>query len=221
MNQLVVSLIVILMPGIMATIICDKLTNHSKWDSFKFGLYSLTLGMACYVCLQALTYVYDVFNAASLTFEDIQWSNLNIWSSALNGGSGLNAWEICVAVILSVPVAFFSSWLINFKIFNKLAQKLRVSSKFGDENLYSYYLNSQEIDWVYVRDRENGFTYQGRVVSHSETDTLQELVLSQVSVYGYEDSELYYDVPTIYISREIGKLVIEAIPTEILGVTDE
>jgi hypothetical protein len=209
------------MPGIIATIICDKLTNHSKWDSFKFSLYSLTLGMGCYVFLQALMYGYNAFSAITVSWENVQWSNLKIWNIALNGGNGLDALEICIAVTLSIPMAFFASWLINFKFFNKLARKLRVSSKFGDENLYSYYLNSQEIDWVYVRDKENGFTYQGRVVSHSETDTLQELVLSEVSVYGYENSELYYDVPTIYISREIGKLVIEAIPNEILGATNE
>jgi hypothetical protein len=39
MNQLVVSLVVILMPGIIAAIISDKLTSHSKWDSFKFAQF--------------------------------------------------------------------------------------------------------------------------------------------------------------------------------------
>ncbi len=221
MNQLVVSLIVVLMPGIIATIICDKLTNHSKWDSFKFGLYSLTLGMACYALLQVCVYVSNVWSATTFSIDSIQWSNLKIWSSALNGGTGLEPWEICVAVLFSIPVSFFASWLINFKLFNKVAQALRVSNKFGDENLYSYYLNAQEIDWVYVRDKENGFTYQGRVVSHSETEALQELVLSEVSVFTYDDSEHCYDVPTMYISREIGKLVIEAIPDEILGEVNE
>lgn len=208
------------MPGIIATIICDKLTNHSKWDSFKFGLYALTLGMACYALLQVCFYIFN-FCYAIINSESIQWSNLKIWSSVLNGGTGLEPLEICAAVLLSIPVSFFASWLINFKLFNKFAQILRVSSKFGDENLYSYYLNAQEIDWVYVRDKENGLTYQGRVVSHSETDVLQELVLSEVSVFIYENSEHCYDVPTMYISREIGKLVIEAIPNEILGEVNE
>ena len=216
MNQLVVTLILILMPGIVAAIISDKLTNHSQWGSFKFSLYSMTLGVGCYALLQVTTYLVDI--ASSLSFKSISWTNLQIWNSALNGGSDIAAWEICTAALLALPVAFFASWLINFKFFNKLAQKLRVSNKFGDENLYSYYLNAQEIDWVYVRDVENNLTYQGRVVSHSENDNVQEIVLSEVSVFRYEDSAPLYEVPTIYLSREVGKMVIEAIPREFLGV---
>jgi len=55
--------------------------------------------------------------------------------------------------------------LVNYKIFHKFAQKLLISQKYGDENLYSYYLNAKEIDWVYVRDFERKLTYQGRVIS--------------------------------------------------------
>ncbi|OLF59864.1 hypothetical protein BTN33_08770 [Aeromonas veronii] len=217
MNQLVVSLVLILTPGIIATIICDKLTNHSKWDSFKFSLYSLTLGMASYALLQLVIYINNIIDYLIKPTPRFEWSNINIWTSALNGGGGIEAWEIFFAVILSLPIALFASWLVNFKAFNKIARKLGVSNKYGDENLYAYYLNSQEIDWVYVRDRENDFTYQGRIVSHSDKNDLQEIVLSEVSVYRYSDSAYCYDVPTMYISRERGKLIIEAIPTEFLG----
>jgi hypothetical protein len=213
LNQLVVTLIFILIPGIVAAIISDKLTHHSRWDSFKFSLYSLTLGVGCYVLLQVITYLFDILSGFSI--ESISWTNLQIWNSALNGAD-IAAWEICVATLLSLPVAFFASWLIHFKFFNKIAHKLRVSNKFGEENLYSYYLNAQEIDWVYVRDIENNLTYQGRVVSHSENDNAQEIVLSEVSVFRYEDSEFLYNVPTIYLSRGVGKLVIEATPNEFL-----
>ncbi|MBU2887183.1 hypothetical protein KO507_15560 [Gilvimarinus agarilyticus] len=219
MNQLVVVLVMILLPGIIATIISDKLTTHSKWDSFKFGLYAFTLGVLTYATLQLIVYLVDMCKAISLI--PFSWTNLAIWNSALNGGAGIKAWEICVAVFLSVPVAFFASWTINFKLFNKFAQKINVSTKYGDENLYSYYLNAEEIDWIYVRDPKNNFTYQGRVVSHSENDKVQEIVLSEVSVYRYEDSVFLYSVPTIYISREMGQLVIEAIPTDRLGETSE
>jgi hypothetical protein len=206
------------MPGIIATIISDKLTNHSKWGSFKFSLYSLTLGVSCYAFLQFLVYGFDIVN--NVHVKPIVWTNLKIWNSATHVGVDIAAWEICVATILSLPIALFASWLINFKFFNKVAQFIGVSSKFGDENLYSYYLNAQEIDWVYVRDVANNLTYQGRVVSHAENENVQEIVLSEVSVYRYVDSELLYEVPTIYLSREVGKLIIEAVPTELLGVEE-
>lgn len=215
MDQLVVTLILILMPGIVAAIISDKLTNHSRWGSFKFSLYSLTLGIGCYALLQMIVYLVNV--AYCIWEGSLIWNNLQIWNSALNGGTDIAAWEVCAATVLALPVSLFACWLINFKIFNKLAQKMGVSNKFGDENLYSYYLNAQEIDWVYVRDIEHNLTYQGKVVSHSENENVQEIVLSEVTVFRYEDSALLYAVPTIYLSRQVGKLVIEAIPSEILG----
>ena len=219
MNQLVVVLVVILFPGIIAAIISDKLTTHSKWDSFKFGLYAFTLGVLTYATLQMGVYAIDM--AKALSINPVEWRSLAIWNSALNGGNGIKAWEICVAALLSIPVAFVASWAINYKIFNKIAQKLKVTAKYGDENLYSYYLNAEEIDWVYIRDPLNNFTYQGRIVSHSENEKVQEVVLSEVSVYTYEDSEFLYSVPTIYLSREMGQFIIESVPTEILGEADE
>lgn len=219
MNQLVIVIIVILLPGVIATIISDKLTSHSKWDSFKFCMYSLTLGIFAYVLLQVAVYLYDAIKVFSI--NNIKWTHLSIWTSALNGGSGLIPWEICVAVVLSVPVALIASWSINFKIFNKIANKIKVSTKYGDENLYSYYLNAKEIDWVYVRDLRNKLTYQGRVVTHSENEKIQEIVLSEVSVYRYEDSVFLYSIPTIYLSRASGGFIIEAIPSHILGESNE
>jgi hypothetical protein len=215
MNQLVVSVVVILIPGIIATIISDKLTTHSKWDSFKFSLYALTLGVLSYVVLQVLVYAWNL--VSSISFGSVSWTNLKIWGSVLSGGNDISPWEICLAAVLSIPVAFLASWLINYKIFNKIGQKLKVTQKYGDENLYSYYLNAKEIDWVYIRDPESNLTYEGRVVQHSENDKIQELVLSEVSVYRYEDSEYLYSIPTIYLSKEAGKFLIEAIPPERLG----
>ena len=215
MNQLVVSVVIIMIPGIIATIISDKLTTHSKWDSFKFSLYALTLGVLSYVVLQVLVYASNL--VSSINIGIVSWKNLKIWGSVLSGGNDISPWEICLASVLSMPVAFFASWLINYKVFNKIGQKFKITQKYGDENLYSYYLNAKEIDWVYIRDKEGNLTYEGRVVQHSENDKIQELVLSEVSVYRYEDSEYLYSIPTIYLSKEAGKFLIEAIPPERLG----
>ena len=221
MTQLVVSIVVILLPGIIATIISDKLTSHSKWDAFKFGLYALVLGVFSYGILQFLVYVYNVFK--SLTISGFVWQHLNIWNSALNGGKDIHAWEVCSAFLLSVPVAFIASWMINYKVFNKIAQLIGISNKYGDENLFSYYLNSKEVNWVYVRDSEKDLIYQGRIIKFSENEKVHEIVLSEVSVYAdtEDEPELMYQIPTIYLCKECGKFSIEAIPLEDLGEKHE
>lgn len=219
MNQLVVTIIVILLPGIIATVICDKITVHSKWTLFKFSLYTLVLGVFSYTTLQLVYLVLDVFYACG--FSSAKWSYLKVWSNATSETPTIPWTEVFLAVVLSFPVAFLVAYLINHKIFNKFAQKIKVSSKYGDENLFSYYLNAKEIDWVYVRDKSQNITYQGRVVSYSENDHIQELVLSEVTVYRYEDSAKFYSVPTIYLCKKMGSFVIEAIPSKLLGRTND
>jgi hypothetical protein len=40
------------------------------------------------------------------------------------------------------------------------------------------------------------------------------LVLYDVVVYRYTDSEKLYSVPTVYLSKPVGEFVIEAIPND-------
>ena len=219
MNQLIVTLIVVLLPGIVAAVICDKITVHSKWTPFKFGVYSFVLGVFSYSGLQTIYYVSDMISTCSFSPE--QWSNLEIWNTTVSDNPTIPALELTLATLLALPVSFLAAFLVNHKVFNKLSQKLKVSSKYGDENLFSYYLNADEIDWIYVRDIDKNLTYQGRVVSYSEADTMQELVMSEVTVFRYDDSSELYSVPTIYLTKSNGNFVIEAVPENLLGECSE
>ena len=216
MDKIVFPLLVIFLPGIITTIIADKITNHSKWNSFKFGLYSFVLGFFTYASFQIILYSNDIILGFP-SDKTIQWSHLHIWNCALNGGTNINAIELIIALIFVLPVALIASWIINYKIFNKIAKLCKISYKYGDENLFSYYLNAKEIDWLYIRDAERNFTYQGRIDTFSENEKVQEIVLSEVTVYNYEDSEELYTLPTLYLCREVGKLIIEQISNDYLG----
>ena len=214
MNQLLIIISLILLPGVIATIILDKLTVHSKWDSFKYTLYSFVLGIFSYAILQFLTYIIDFFKYCS--FEKAQWTNLDIWNIAFSDNPSLSGSEVVFALLISIPLSFIISWIVNYKILNKIGEFFNVSTKYGDENLYSYYLNTNEIDWIYIRDVDNNLTYQGRVFSFSENSNIQEIVLYDVTVYRYEDSAELYHVPTIYLAKKSGSFRIEAVPQEYL-----
>lgn len=219
MNQLIVTLIVVLLPGIVAAVICDKITVHSKWTPFKFGVYAFVLGVFSYASLQMLYYIFDVISNCS--FNPEQWSHLKTWDATVSDNPSIPALEITFATLFALPTSFIAAFFINHKVFNKISQWLKVSSKYGDENLFSYYLNADEIDWIYVRDKKNNLTYQGRIVSYSEAETMQELVMSEVTVFRYEDSAELYSVPTIYLTKSTGKFVIEAVPENLLGAYND
>src|SRR5713226_1717384 len=172
MNGIAVAVAVILFPGLIATVIADKITVHVKrWDSFKYSIYSFIFGVSCYVIVQILAWL-NYRLPEGFQFLRLPVGALTVWSLVTDVRTKIDLFEVFMASLLSIPVAFSAAFLVNFKTFHKLAQKLHVSQKYGDENLYSYYLNAKEIDWIYVRDFERNLTYQGRVVSFSETDKI-------------------------------------------------
>ena len=62
---------------------------------------------------------------------------------ALQQKSIIKPWEIGASTFLSVLVGYFASFIVNYKILNKIGQKLKITTKYGDENLYSFYLNAK------------------------------------------------------------------------------
>lgn len=219
MNSFLVYISLIFFPGIIATIICDKITDHTeKWGYFKYTLYSFIFGITSYILAQILflllyrftlvgeirtaldsffssPMIISVFSAAILTQHQV--SSVNIIT------------DVLFSTILSPFVAALAAVIINYKLLMKLSNKFKISNKYGDESLYYYFLNSKQTKFVTVRDNEKGLTYQGNVSSFSLTESIQELLLSEVIVYDYESSQKLYFSPFIYISKPPGGFAIE------------
>ena len=114
-----------------------------------------------------------------------------------------------MASIISIILGFLISKLDHSKLINTFAKKYNISNKYGDENLYSYFLNSPDVNWVYIRVIENSLTYLGCVESFSETPENKEIVLNQVTVYNYPDSKKMYEIERIYLIFPKDKIIIE------------
>lgn len=218
MNELAITVGIILFPGLIAAVIADKVSQHTKsWGTFKYSIYSFIFGVSCYVLLQGVLYAF--WMPAHYLCPDrptLSSATLDVWSIVSTNTFSIEISDVFWATSLSPVVAAIAAYIYNKKIINKLTSKLGISSKYGDENLFSFYLNSPDIDWVYVRDIPNGLTYQGRVLSYSETDDIQELVLDDVTVFDYETSDEHYSIPKIYLSKPKGSFIIEAVSPDML-----
>ncbi len=213
-NALAIAIAVVLFPGVIACLICDKITVHSpKWGSFKYSIYSFVFGVLSYVLLQALFSISHWVSVLLCFVKSSPPELLNVWTIVTKQTTSIDLSEVFFATLLAPVVASTASFIVNHKVINKIAQKLHISSKYGDENLFSFFLNAKEVDWVYVRDKSGELSYRGRIVSFSETDSMQEIVLSEVTVFEYETSEELYSVPLIYLSKPMGSFVIEGTPT--------
>lgn len=208
MNDLAILIGLISFPGLIATVICDKLLVHAeRWSSFKYGIYTFIFGVGSYVVLQFLAWVTSLA-CRHLPFLS-EGATLGLWGTLVSG-KDLHFSEVAWATGLSPVIALAAVYCVNKKHMIRLAQRLGISNKYGDENLFSYFLNSPDVFWVYVRDPAAGFSYRGAVRSFSETKEVQEIALTDVSVYSYEDSNFLYQLDSLYLSKSLGTFIIES-----------
>lgn len=194
--ELTIKLILLLTPGAIASIIFEKLTIHKKWNSFQFIANSILFGGISYLFAQLL------FNICG---NDKSFSNF--WS---NLPSKDIPYEVIMkAIVVSILIGFICAGLDNYKIINKIAKSLKLTTKYGDENLYSFFLNADNVNEVYFRDIKNNITYHGMIDSYSETNEFKEIVLRDVKVYDYEESKLVYELDKVYLSRPKDDIIIE------------
>ena len=219
MNDLLLTIGIISFPGLIAALVCDRLVVHtSPWTSLKYGIYTFVFGVSSYVALQAAYSALLAFNRHLPFLQEA--TALSTWSLLSTHGGQVSYAEVGWATLISPLVAIAASMLVNYKVINKLAQRFKISRKFGDENLYTYFLNSPSINWIYVRDFKNNLTYQGLVQSFAETKEMQELVLADVTVFEYSTSDEFYSIPFLYLCAPHGSYTIEAIPNKLLGEHD-
>ncbi|MBY0482135.1 MAG: hypothetical protein K2Q21_12315 [Chitinophagaceae bacterium] len=194
--ELTIKLIILLIPGAIASLIFEKLTIHKKWNSFQFVANSILFGGISYLFAQL------AFNLCGS-----EQSFANFWSNLPSKEIPYEA--VIKAIVTSVLIGFICAGLDNYKIINKIGKSLKLTTKYGDENLYPYFLNANNINEIYFRDIKNNITYHGMINSFSETDEFKEIVLSDVKVYDYSSSTLMYELDKVYLSRPKDDIIIE------------
>lgn len=199
-SELALKLIILLLPGAIAALIFEKLALHKQWNDFKFVFHAILFGGLSYVVLGIF------YNETSF------WQNLSAKEIPFS-----TVWK---ASVIGVIIGFIAVAADTHKWLTKFCRKLKISTKYGDENLYSYFLNSKDVVEVYIRDKENNFTYWGFVDSFSEKDNVSEIVLYSVKVFEYTSSEQLYELDKLYLSREKCNISIE-LPYKIKITKDE
>lgn len=195
-SELTLKLILLLIPGAIASVIFEKLTIHKPWTPFQFIANSVLFGGISYLLAQFL--FGSLLGSVSL---DNFWANLPTKDIPFDA--------IAYGMFCSILVGFLFAYLDQIKVINKIGKHTGISTKYGDENLFTYFLNSDDVSEIYVRDRESGLTYHGVLQSFSETAEFKELLLIDAKIYSYEDSTLYYSVPHLYLSKPKDSVVIE------------
>ena len=196
-SELTIRIILLILPGAIAALIIEKLTVHKPWDAFRFIFYSTLMGFVTYLTYQACYFL--VVNSDTLSF----------WNAIIDNRASISIREILWASLIAIPIGFIVSAAIQYKVINRIAKFLKVSNKYGDDNLFYHFLNLNEVQWLWVSDREQDITYGGFLKYYNETDSLREIVLSEVEVFRSSDSEFIREAPYIYLTFSPDRFVIE------------
>lgn len=118
--------------------------------------------------------------------------------------------EIAFAVLISIAGGVLSLYVENHKLFTRFVQKIGATKRYGDEDVWDFVFNSSSpaAGFVHFRDFDQRVTYAGIVEVFSESGQIRELVLRDVIVYDFEQTEMYR-VPRLYLARERESIHIE------------
>jgi len=120
---------------------------------------------------------------------------------------------ILLAAIIAVLINLIFVGLVNRKVFFKLFNKINMTNRFGDEDVWTYLFNKKEKNLVNVRDHKQGLVYYGYIEICSDSREERELYLTDVDVYNLDGKKLY-KTNNLYICRKNDDLSIEIIKTE-------
>jgi len=209
MTEFTLRLAFLFLPGIVAFLIIDKLTYHKAIQSLQFVLYSLLLGILCYLSyfgLFVLGRLAVALNSllhngtAAFTFPKL------IFFEALRSANDKMLFsyrEIFWVTLLGIPLGYLISLMINRKYMVRIGRFIRASNKLGDADVWSYLMNSPQLakwPWVVVRDKKNDMMYLGKLQLFSDEPGQAEIYLIDVDVYKESvGGDKLYSVSGLYL----------------------
>jgi hypothetical protein len=204
LTEFTIRLVILLLPGILGTLIIDRLVIHKPWKEFIFLVNVIVVSIFSYLTLQLVNNF-----ICFITCKKSELLNFWIYIEKSNI-TAIPYTEIIYASFISVFIAFISSANSKNGWINKIAQYLKITNKYGNESVYYRILNAKDVDWIYLRSPDTNLTYRGQVAKYSEDDKTREIVLYNVTVYRYSNSNELYFTAKVYLCFPIeNKLIIE------------
>lgn len=193
-------LILIFIPGIVSFIIIDNLTVHKKTEIHHWLIYSLLLGFMSYIpwafLLGFINFMYKVevpiYFLTCLT--DIT--------------TPISLIEILIATFVAIVLGIIITKMIETRLLFSIASQLGVSKKFPEIDAWDNFVKVYHPKYITVRNLKEKIIYQGILVSSSDANDRDGIVLEDVTVYD-EDGDELYRMKVIYIPQKMENLVVE------------
>lgn len=198
-SEFAFNLLLIFFPGIICAYMVDMFTIHKERSQFQFVMHAFLLGFASYLIYGLALYSWSPNAVNNITF-------LNALSGSSTKIPLREILKACgVATGLAVVIIIVNTHKLHFRLF----KKLKITKKFGDQDVWGFLMNSPGTEWITVRDLEHNVMYDGWVKAFSDNAREAELLMEDVSVYRNDSGDHLYDVDAQYLSLKRDKISIE------------
>lgn len=202
-SEFALRLAFLVLPGVLTQRIYRKLQGtvpKKDWEDF--------IDIFVYSIINYLIYALVISIITNSNLISSEYTLVSTFNSFLDKDTAINYSEIFGSCIVAVLLAFFLSFMYKKKFVNKLGQLIRVTNRYGDEDLWNLFHNTQNIEWFVVRDHKINLYYYCWIYAFSESNERRELILRNASVYT-ADGDFCYEAPVIYLCRDYYDITIE------------
>jgi hypothetical protein len=205
-SELIWKLFLLLLPGVIATIMVRYITTCKQYSVFEFIVYSAIYGIGVFVIMELSYSLYSILSSIFIKDVKLVWGlNLDVWNLFYGSDKKINSLEIFISYLLSVPLGFLWGIIVTRNRLLELAKRYKLTYRYGDSDIWSYFLSSSNREWFNLINKRDNLTYSGKLEAYSETNQKRELILQYVIVYQslpwqklYELSSLYLDIDFPY-----------------------
>lgn len=205
MDSFIFHLILLTIPGFLGLMIGKILSSISK-ERKRIADWNDVLSLISFSFISCLLYDSTILIIAKISRITTFKSTIEIIQ---NSNDYYTTKQFLILVIINIIMGLIYATVYNKKLLYKVAKKLKITKQFGEEDVWAYVNNSDDIEWVYLRNYKNGLTYHGYIQLFSDSGEKREVLLSDVSIYYTDTAEYLYSLDKVYLCLDDYDISIE------------
>lgn len=187
LSELTVKLIILFLPGIIATSIYQLFGNRNNLDNRSFFVLTIVNGFFSYLPL-------EIFTKQDFLFRFLLDTSLQ---------PDLEC--VFKSIIASIILGICEVYLINYGMLYCIARKIRLTTRSGHDTVWDEVFDNQNqgiTNYVYVLNEKSNKLYAGTVENYSMSKSGKiELLLNNVTVYDAEErTQKLYSINQVYLN---------------------
>lgn len=162
---------------------------------------------------------YVLYGAAASLIN--AWPDPTVFDQVFEDDKEIPWHEILWATSFGAVLSFLAAYCFTYKAVLRFGRRVRVTRRFGDEDVWTYFQELSGVEWVFVRDHKQDLVYYGWIQAYSDPGESREMLLRDVDVYDNTgEGNLLYSTPVLYLARAEGDLSIEAADSDSMKGND-